>query len=185
MGNAAVTLRRPRTLADWWRILRLYRHAFPANERKPFSLIRQLQKKDKVDVWLGQSNGTFCGLAITVNGKGLILLDYFAVEARLRGKGVGSAFLQQVLAHYDTTELFLEIELPDGSPEKERRLRFYKHNGLTDLHTTASLFGVPMMLLGKNCSPMDFARYHTFYRANLGEWAANHVLPLDKEGASN
>ncbi len=162
---------------DWWRVKRLYMRAFPATERKPFSRIRQTCRLGRTDVWQCRVNRRFAGLATTVNGNGLILLDYFAIDGKRRGQGIGTAFLKQVIAQYGHQALFVEIELPDGSAEKEKRRRFYEHCGLLDLHTAADVFGVPMMMLGRGCT-MDFTRYRAFYRENMGEWTAEHIKPV-------
>ncbi len=172
-----IELRAPASPLDWWRMKRLYLRAFPISERKPFAVIRKRHRQGSTDVFLCRKDGRFAGLATTVNGSGLVLLDYFAVDEKLRGQGVGSAFLQQLAARYPNVGLFAEIEMPDGSPEKENRRRFYEHCGLHDLHTSADVFGVPMMMLGTRCT-MDFDRYHAFYRENLGEWTASHIRPI-------
>ncbi len=178
-----VILREPRSLMDWARIYALYHRAFPRSERKPFSMIRRMRKVGKTDLWLAEQEGRFAGLAITINGPDTILLDYFAIHERMRGQGVGSAALAAILEKYADRAFFLEIEYPaDGDPDgvMARRKAFYLHNGLTEMHTRALLFGVPMELLGRGCS-LDFDGYRAFYRTNYSDWAAQHICPMDKE----
>ncbi len=162
---------------DWLRVQRLYRRAFPPTERKPFSIIRRMARQGRTDVWLCEADGRFAGLAATINSPSLILLDYFAVSDTLRGQGGGTAFLQDILQKYAGKGLFVEIERPDGSAEKQARRRFYEHCGLTDLHTSANVFGVPMMLLGRGCT-LNFDAYHAFYASSYNPWAADHITPL-------
>lgn len=177
-----LTLRAPKSPLDWLRIRILYRRAFPRYERKPFAVIRRMNKEGRTDVWLAEWDGRFAGLAATINGH-VILLDYFAVAKRLRGQGVGSAFLRALLNQYAGRGLFVEIEAadrddPDGS--KLRRKQFYLRNGLEDMHVAAVLFGVRMELLGRGCD-LDFDGYREFYRIHYTPWAAEHVVRAEED----
>lgn len=176
-----LTLRKPATPLDWLRIRLLYRRAFPRYERKPFRIIRRMQKAGRTDVWLAEQDGLFAGLAATINGDSVILLDYLAVHEKLRNQGVGSAMLQALLTLYEGRGLFVEIEAADRddpSGEKQRRKQFYLRNGLTDMHVIAILFGVRMELLGRGCN-LDFDGYREFYRTYYNAWAAEHVVHPD------
>ena len=148
-------LRTPASPLDWLHIRLLYRRAFPRSERKPFKMIRRMHRAGRTDVWLAEQDGRFAGLGITINGSDIILLDYLAVHEKCRDKGVGSAFLQALMAKYADKGFFLEIEAPDRDDPtgiKARRKAFYLRNGLTDMHVTANLFGVRMELLGRDCT---------------------------------
>jgi len=174
----SVTLRKPAAPLDWLRIRLLYRRAFPRYERKPFKIIRRMQREGRTDVWLAEQDGHFAGLAATINGGDTILLDYLAVHEKRRNKGVGSAMLQALLALYEGCGLFVEIEAADRDDptgEKARRKAFYLRNGLTDMHVVAILFGVRMELLGRGCE-MDFDSYRAFYHDHYNAWAAEHVV---------
>ena len=173
-----LTLRTPATPLDWLRIRLLYRKAFPRYERKPFKIIRNMFREDRTDVWLAEHNGRFAGMAATINGEDVILLDYFAVDKKLRGQGIGSAFLQSLLEKYAGRGLFVEIEAADRDDptgEKARRKAFYLRNGLSDMHVFAILFGVRMELLGRGCT-LDFDGYRAFYHNHYNPWAAEHVV---------
>lgn len=176
-----LTLRKPRTPLDWLRIRLLYRRAFPRYERKPFAIIRRMNKEGRTDVWIAEGDGRFAGLATTINGGNTILLDYLAVHEKLRGQGIGSAMLQALLTLYEGRGLFVEIEATDRDDptgEKQRRKQFYLRNGLADMHVVAILFGVRMELLGRGCK-LDFDDYQEFYRTHYNPWAAAHVVRPD------
>ena len=167
-----------KTLIQWIRIYRLYQAAFPASEKKPFSMIVSMHKKGKSDVWYCEKDGKFAGLVITINGADKILIDYLAVWEKRRGQGIGSAILQEMRQRYVGKGVFLEIEIVDENAEnyeeRKRRKQFYLANGMTEMNVFVELFGVDMELLGYDCS-LTFEEYREFYRTNYNEWAANHI----------
>ena len=171
-------MKKPEGVCRWLQLYRLYMEAFPASERKPIGVILRMYRKGKVDIWCLERGGEFVGLASTINGEPLTLLDYFAVRKGCRGQGVGAAALRQLLERYSPGGMFLEIETTaENAPnqaQRERRKAFYLAAGLEELQVTARLFGVKMELLGKNCT-MDFASYKAFYHDHYSPWAANHV----------
>ena len=156
----------------------LYRSAFPRYERKPFRRITAMVKEGRADLWTIRRDGSFAGLAATVNGPGLILLDYFAVKKSLRGRGVGSAALRLLEARYHDSGFFVEIESTrEDAPnrvEREARRRFYVNCGMIPMNTEADVFGVRMELLGVRCH-LDFEQYRSFYRDHYSPWAADHI----------
>lgn len=175
MENAK--LRKP-GLRDWGKLYGLYRSAFPAAERKPWWMILCMYHRGKTDIWCIEQAGRFAGLAITINGPDLILLDYFAVASGSRGQGIGKGALTRLKDLYGDKGFFLEIESTrESAPNLSQRLRrkaFYLRCGLVELGTTAKLFGVNMELLGVRCA-MDYDRYKDFYRENYNQWAADHI----------
>ena len=175
---AEVLLRKPKGSLCWLRLFRLYREAFPAAERKPFAVIVRMYRQGKSDIWCLERGGQFVGLAITINGGDLILLDYFAVVKRCRGLGIGSAAMGELQRVYAGKGFFVEIEstresCPDLA-QRQKRKRFYDGAGLTDLGVQANVFGVRMELLGSRCS-LDFEGYRAFYHDHYGAWAAAHL----------
>lgn len=175
-----ITLSPPKTLRHWLQVYLLYRKAFPASERKPFSIILNMYRKGKTDLWCICNGRQFAGFASTVNGGSLILLDYFAVSPNHRGCGIGTEALLQLIKHYSGLGLFVEIEntAPPGTDQSQRirRKEFYLQCGMKDLKVTANVFGVSMELLGVNCQ-LDFPAYKDFYRTYYSPWAAEHIQP--------
>jgi len=173
---------KPRGIADWLKIYRLYLKAFPKYERKPFSVIYNMYKKGKTDVWYCMSKGHFAGFGATINSSGVILLDYFAVASSCRGQGIGSAILKSFMEIYEDKGFFVEIESTfvhsENSDERIKRKHFYLENGLEEMGTEAYLFGTRMELLGRGCR-LDFTEYQNFYRDNYGRWAADNIKALE------
>ena len=182
MGDIRLT--KPGGICRWLQLYALYRTAFPGSERKPFSRIVKTLREEKGDVWCLERRGKFAGLAFTINSPDLVLLDYFAVSRKHRGKGIGTAALVQLMEHYGDCGFLVEIEstFPD-SPDREARLkrkRFYQAAGLEELQVEAILFGVRMELLGTRCS-LDYDGYRAFYRDQYSPWAANHIEPVKEK----
>ena len=159
-------------------IFALYRSAFPASERKPFSVIVKMARRGRVDLWTFRWSGRFAGFAATVNGQELVMLDYFAVKEDLRGRGLGSAALKKLMEHYESRGFFLEIEstfeASENIPQRIKRKEFYVNCGMMPMGTEADVFGVRMELLGIRCH-LDFEGYRNFYRESLSPWAAEHI----------
>ena len=165
---------------DSIKIKKLYRISFPRAERKPYSIIKQMQKEGRGDLWIYEDNGKFLGFATTINGKDAILVDYLAVNTNTRGSGIGSAILQDLRKHYGDDRLFLEIEtvtpLATNNDQRERRKAFYLKNGMQEMGVVANIFETDMELLSFGLK-ITFDEYRNFYRDNYNEYAADHILP--------
>lgn len=161
----------------------LYRSAFPRSERKPFTTILRTAKEGRADIWTIRRDGTFAGMASTVNSPELVLLDYFAVKKSLRGKGVGSAALRELERKYADRGFFLEIESTrekaSNQAQRESRKRFYENCGMVPMGTEADVFGVRMELLGVRCH-LDLEAYRSFYRDNYSPWVAQHIKGVEE-----
>ncbi len=173
----------PKGLFQWADVYKLYQKAFPASEKKPFSMIRKMHRKGVTDVWRFTREGKFAGIIITINGQEHILIDYLAVDASQRGTGIGTEILPLMRSHYAGKGVFLEIESPYepcGNPEERiRRKHFYEKCGMESMEVFAWLFGVKMELMGFDCK-LSYEDYHNFYRDNYGPWAASHIQPAEK-----
>ena len=176
--------------AQWKEIRRLYEVAFPACEKKPFWLIQVKNKQGKADVWYLEKEGTFVGLAITMNAKELVLLDYFAIDENLRGQGFGSAGLKALQDYYNGRKFFLEAESvfteSENAQQRENRKRFYLKNGMTEMEMIANVFGTDLEVLGYNCK-LDFETYRSVYEYAYGKRAAAHVelVPYPKNSKNS
>ena len=174
-------LREVATEKDWSMVETLYRSAFPENERKPFEMIREKYCQKQTDVWVIEEEEAFSGLAITMNGDDLVLLDYFAICEKKRGQGLGGKGLRALQEQYRGKRFFLEVEslkVPaDNMEERRQRKRFYLKNGMKELGVYAKLFGVEFELLGYECE-VNFRAYFSLYDKIYGEYASRFLEEL-------
>ena len=108
------------------KIKHLFEHAFPSEERPPFSW---LMKLDKNQLFAVEDNHTFIGLVSTVEYQDLIYLFFLAVKNCYRGHGYGSQILKDILNKYADKRVFLLAEDPNipcsNQEERNNRIRFY------------------------------------------------------------
>ena len=173
----------PKGFSQWVDIYRLYQEAFPASEKKPFSMILKMHRKGASDVWRFTRDGKFAGLIITINGENHVLLDYLAVKKSRRGRGIGTEILKLMRQEYAGKGVFLEIESVyeecDNKQQRLRRKHFYEKSGMKSMEVFVWLFGVKMELMGFDCR-LSYEDYHNFYRKNYNQWAADHIQEADK-----
>ena len=150
----------------------LYLKAFPKCERFPFHIICQKSREGVTDILSIEEDDQFLGLAITINYEDRVLLDYFAMDDKNRGKGYGSSALKALAQYYEGRRMIIEIETTtqeaDNLEERIRRKRFYHKNGITNLGFMADLFGVRMEILS-NGTPVTFDEYLELYVETYGE----------------
>ena len=156
------------------KIQALYQEAFPASERKPFKLMIKKREEGVMELQaLENEQNEFCGLAITILYQDMVLLDYFAIAPKMRGKGTG------------TEGFFLEIERTDVEAEnllqRQKRKNFYLRNGLTETAMYVRLFGVEMEVLSDSCK-VNFEEYKRLYADTFGENYINRHVILVSEG---
>jgi GNAT superfamily N-acetyltransferase len=173
----------PKGFLQWAEIYKLYQQAFPASEKKPFTMIMKMYRKGNSDVWRFVRDGKFAGLIITINGNESVLLDYLAVDKKQRGTGIGTEILGLMRQQYAGKGVFLEIESVyeecENKAERLRRKHFYEKCGMKSMEVFVWLFGVKMELMGFDCR-MTYEQYHSFYRANYNQWAADHIQEAEK-----
>lgn len=130
---------------------------FPPEELRPFSSIRELTGEGKYKSFgcfeegLG-AYGTFAFLP----GRSGVLLDYFAVDARRRGQGIGTRGLRmlgEAARGLGAGFLLIEVEslesaeTPAQTEERTRRIRFYNGFGCRETAVYSWLFGVEYQIL--------------------------------------
>lgn len=164
-------------------IRKLYEASFPKTEKKPFGMMVEKQKEGLCEILsIEDERGNFCGLAIMILAAGLALLDYFAIEPRCQGGGLGSAALRELRERYGSDKIVVEIERTTG-PEAEaaenaqdrtRRKAFYLRNGMVPMEFLVDLFGVEMEVLtfGRK---LAYEEYYAIYDKVLPKQMADKV----------
>ena len=157
----------------------LYETAFPACEKKPFSMITAGQETGLVEILAIEENNGFLGLAIMAKAGDRVLLDYFAIADQARGHGVGSAALRALRGKYQGMRLIIEIESTKCVDEEElflrtRRKKFYLRNGFTMLPYDIDLWGTEMEMLS-NGMPCSYEEYRDIYTTAFGEEVSDQI----------
>lgn len=159
---------------------KLYKEAFPPNERKPFFLIKRSAKKGFTEI-LSICCPECCGMAVTFCFDDIVLLAYFAVSPSQRGGGIGSKAIKEIMKRYRGKRFILEIEdteVPCGNHEQRvRRKSFYLKNGLKDSQMRVFIFNMEMEILigGEN---ITFDEYRSIYEKAAGRHFANRIRLL-------
>lgn len=164
-------------------VRQLYEDAFPASEKKPFSLILEKRASGAVEILaIEDEKRQFQGLMITILHKDMVLIDYFAIKEEYRGMGIGSVALMLFKARYMKKRVFLEIESTVSESVEDydikiRRKSFYQKNGLTPMKYLVDLFGVEMELMTFHCD-ITFEEYQGMLIHVYGEKVRDKVLFL-------
>lgn len=146
---------------DYKNISRLYKTAFPADERAPMWFMTLKAGSENVDFWGLYADEKWIGLAYIISEGTASYLFYFALSESSRGKGLGSKALQSIIMQYEGQRLFLALEQLDESAdnyeERERRRNFYLKNGLKPLPVTIREATVTYDVMGTGeVSPDDY-----------------------------
>lgn len=162
------------------RIKKLYREAFPRDERKPFRVVPKQLKHGDAELFALESDGEFAGFALVATAKeaDIVMLSYFAVEERFRGRGIGSAALKTLMERYSQSRFILEIEAVDVECDnleaRQNRRRFYLNNGMISAGFTAHVFATDLEILTSG-KPITFEEYQNLYASRLGKMVLKKV----------
>ena len=172
---------------------------FPADERKPLTAILHALTRREYVCYGAFRQDTLLAYAFFValkqDEKNAYLFDYLAVCRGMRGQGIGSAFLQGLMAGplQSAGCVLLEIDDPDqaDTPEEHalrlRRERFYMRNGLRHTGVSALVYHVYYRILELPVSPAHTpqavaALYQRLYHAIMPEWVSKRmvkILPME------
>lgn len=162
------------------RIRSLYRSAFPRCERIPFFMLRHMLKRGEAELIAVESDsGRFGGFAVMMRRGDLVMLSYFAIHPKLRGRGIGSRVLKALMRHFADSRFILEIEdvnEPCADREtRQRRRDFYLRNGMKPAGFTARVFMSDLEILTSG-KPVTFEEYRELYRSRRGDKIALNVV---------
>lgn len=122
---------------------------FPAEELKPLDVIQKLIKR-KIYMGYGlYNNEELLAYAFLAVSKSYLLIDYYSVCRRYRNKGIGSEFLKILKNNCKNYKgMIVEVESIESAPNiieketRERRISFYKKNGMKMTTISCDLFNV-------------------------------------------
>ena len=163
-------------------VLDLYHKSFSENIRKPFSVIERKAAMGSMEILVIRDEGRRAGMAIVAMDYNLVLLDYFAVSEKMRGRGIGSEALELLKEFYGDSQFFLETEVPEeGAPDLEERIRrkeFYLRNGMQETGIYVEIYGVKLELLATKPG-LRFADCEGLYRELFGPMYHTLVKQVD------
>lgn len=161
------------------KIHRLYKTAFPENERKPFFMFLWGRKQGKYDIIAIRSDDNeFLGLAIVIISEEFALMDYFAVCETKRGSGIGTRALKLIQKKYRDKKFLLEIESTKVSCENRSqritRKNFYEHCGMKAMDYSVIWYGNELEILTYNCN-VSFEDYLLIQYRTIPEKFADDI----------
>lgn len=122
--------------SDYSLVKKLYRTAFPPEERQPFFLLKRRAQRGRGELLIAREDGQFIGFVYLISNDELVYLFFFAVEAQARGGGYGSRILELVKEQNRGKKIFLAREpLDERAENNDQRIRrrgFYLRNGFAD-----------------------------------------------------
>ncbi|WP_158289660.1 GNAT family N-acetyltransferase [Paenibacillus flagellatus] len=122
--------------ALWRQAYRIYDESFPKEGRKPESIIRRMFDKRMCELHVAFDGETAAAMALTgtMPRDRVLLIDYLAVAAAKRGRGVGRELLDYMCEWARTAKkldgIVIEIEA-DPTETNRRRSRFWERYGFT------------------------------------------------------
>lgn len=136
---------------DIGKIKHLFEHAFPSEERPPFSFFYYTPRQDLKGVY---DEDTFIGLVDTIEYQDVVYLFFLALKKKYRQKGYGSTILKDLFSRFPNKRIYLLAEEIDEKypnyEERISRLSFYKKNGMYPTSTNIDEYDIVYTLLSNN-----------------------------------
>lgn len=154
-------------------IKKLYKQAFPANERAPFWLLMKRAGSSMADFWALYDGEKWVGIAYVIRHKQLAYLFYFAVQAGERGKGYGRTAIETLKEQYCGSRIFLALEAldktADNYEQRVKRHSFYEKCGLSDMpyHLKEASVVYDIMGIGEAVEPEEYREMMDCYVGKL------------------
>lgn len=112
-------------------IERLYRAAFPREERVPMDTL--LEEDGPYDFIACYDEAILCGFYSALTFGDITHILFLAVEEKLRDHGYGSQILAEIGKAYAGNRVILDVEMvdpeADNNEQREQRIAFYMRNG--------------------------------------------------------
>lgn len=108
-------------------IEKTYVQSFPPEERRDFSLVRELIESEAFNAYVLLKEKEYVGFITAWQWEGFAYIEHFAIDASARNGGIGREALQQLLDRLHTP-VVLEVEMP-ADEMSLRRIGFYQRVG--------------------------------------------------------
>lgn len=126
-----------KSIKEYKQIKKLYRQAFPVEERAPFWFLMKKVKPSTADFWALYDNENWIGFTYVVKGEELAYIFYLAIKPDKQGKGYGAEAVDILKDYYKGCKLFLALETlnhtADNYEQRVKRHSFYERCGLHDM----------------------------------------------------
>lgn len=150
-------------------IKKLYRSAFPKEERAPWRRFLHGSFRSEIEVYYDE--GEFVGFTVSLPTDTFYYVFYLAVADGARSKGYGGAILERVCAGRSLVVLDME-KVDESAPNYEQRLKrraFYERNGFSITPVEYTVFGVRYSVMCKG-EGFDEAEYRAFFRRRFARF---------------
>lgn len=144
--------------------------AFPKVERKPFFL---LKRSKKMQLFTAIEGDKILGFVAAIPLENLVMVDYLAVNFKMRSKGTGSFLIQELCRAYQGKKVVLLIEQLDTSAKNQEqriaRRSFYLKNGFTSsqLQVNGVSGTMEVMNFGGKVSPEEYLKLQKYALGSL------------------
>jgi len=143
-----------KTMTDFKLIEKLYRNAFPKQERIPMGSLLSRAKHKDIHFDTYYDGDTVVGLSYIITHKDITYLFYLATGSKIRSKGYGKQILSHIKANYYNQRLVLnclaEDTQADDNDLRLRRQNFYLRNGYTHTGFSCDLSGNHVIVFVQN-----------------------------------
>lgn len=121
-------------MKDFNKVLRIYHSSFPKEERIPMWLLRVMSHWKRIYFLAFYEEDILCGFSYFAVNKDTIFVLFLAVDSKICSQGYGTQILSWIKEHYTGRKIFLDVEKLDenaaNSEQREKRVAFYKRNGI-------------------------------------------------------
>lgn len=134
-----------------------YKHMktdFPPEELKPIEAIKKLIKRSIYKCYGLYDNEELLAYAFLVTSRKYLLIDYYSVCEKYRNRGIGSELFNILRENNNNYNgIIVECESVESAPNetekliRQRRIDFYKRNGMKMTNILSILFNVKYSIM--------------------------------------
>lgn len=150
----------------------LYEASFPVEEQIPWDELMWLVGSMGLDFTAYYDMENLVGMTVVYPREAFNWFWYFAVQEKLRGRGVGQRILTRLMDRYKDSDCILDMESPEqqcaNAAQRKRRYEFYLRNGFRDTGVGRTFDGIDYRIMMKGNGTFTLKDYDDI----LGELAA-------------